>query len=595
MTRLRALLNTHSYFSFGRGVSSPAALVERAAALGYTHVGLTDELGVYGAVELHRAARERGLGAVVGATVPLTHDGEVYPVVLLAASRRGYETLNRLISLANAGEGGVTLPVLEAHATDLHLLTGGRKGFPSRLIGRKRVKEAVYLLEALKNIFHERLWVQHFYDCYPWDLRRAKALRAFAKEHRVGVVAAPEVRYATSELMPLYDTLLCGRLGITLGTPHEDRPLNDCQAVPTPDLFPLPFPEAIENANRLAEMLVFELLPDRLTPPPARVPDGFHADSYLESVCRESLLERYSGPLFGEAKERLERELYTVKSLGFADFFLVVKEVMDFCRSRGILASGRGSAAGSVVCYLLGITQADPVEHGLLFERFLHTGRRVMPDIDIDISSSRRDEVFAWVGNRFPNSAMVCNKVTYYLPSALQDLGRALGLPPHVRNRLNERAWPRDYRHTRPHKAKEAEVVFDEVLGRRAGQGRAGGLAGEDGEGLCTACSTPLRRLGAVEVSTRGLFTLGALLGWPALLCSSIKTTPRALGLIKLDLLGLRMLGVFREDQRGGGKTRAHLARARQLARGRSGLEGRLARGDTLTLFSDREPGANRG
>ena len=114
MTPLRALLNVHSYFSFGRGASSPAALIERTATLGYTHVGLTDELGVYGVVELHRVAKEKGLGAVVSATVPLLHEGEVYPVVLLASSKRGYGTLNDLITLAKAGEGGVTLSVLEA-------------------------------------------------------------------------------------------------------------------------------------------------------------------------------------------------------------------------------------------------------------------------------------------------------------------------------------------------------------------------------------------------------------------------------------------------------------------------------------------------
>ena len=591
MTRLHALFNVYSYFSFGRGVSSPAALVERAAALGYTHVGLTDEVGVYGAVELHRAARERGLGAVVGATLSLSHNGEVYPLVLLASSRQGYETLNRLITLVKAGDEQVTLPVLEAHSTDLHLLTGGRQGFPAQLIGKKRIGEAVFLLEALKSVFHERLWLQLFYDCYPWDLRRAKALRAFAKEHRVGVVAAPEVRYATPELMPLYDTLLCGRLGVTLGTPHEDRPLNDCQAVPTPDLFPLPFPEAIENANCLAEMLTFDLLPDRLTPPPARVPDGFHADSYLESLCRESLLERYSGPLFGEAKERLERELYTVKSLGFADFFLVVKEVIDFCRSRGILASGRGSAAGSVVCYLLGITQADPVANGLLFERFLHTGRRVMPDIDIDISSSRRDEVFAWVETRFPNSAMVCNRITYYLPSALQDLGRALGLPPHIRNRLTN-ALGRDYRHTRPHKAKEAEVVFDEVLGdapvkeilmdllEKMERGFVRHVAPHSGGWVLSRY--PLEAYSPLERSTGGLRCL-----------QFDKDDTEALGLIKLDLLGLRMLGVFE-------RTREEVVRLENTWLELDSLPEddavwtTIGEGDTLTLFQIESPAQTR-
>lgn len=587
MTKLAALLNTHSYFSFGQGASSPTRLVERASELGYTSIALTDYLGVYGAAELHRTAKRYGIKVVIGATIPFLHEGVTYPLVLLPESRQGYETLNTLITLAKQGDETVTLPMLEAHNHDLHLLTGDRTGFPTQLIGQRRVKEAVYLLEALKNIFHDRLWLQLFFENYPWDLRRAKVLRAFAKENRVSVVAAPEVRYATSDLMPLYDTLMCGRLGITLSTPHVDRPINDSQSIPDPSLFLLPFPEAIENANRLAESLSFDLLPDRLTPPPARVPDGYDADSYLEMLCREALLERYGGEVFGEAKGRLEHELYTLRSLGFAEFFLVVKEVMDFCRSRGIIASGRGSAAGSIICYLLGITQADPVENGLLFERFLHTGRRSMPDIDIDISSSRRDEVFAWVEERFPNSAMVCNKVTYYLPSALQDLGRALGLPPHIRNVLTA-ALGRDYRHTRPHKAKEAQIVFDEVLGDAPVKDVLIHLLEKMEKDFVRLVSPhsggwvlsryPLSHYSPLARSTGGLRCI-----------QFDKDDTEALGLIKLDLLGLRMLGVFE-------RTREEVIRLENTWLELNNLPEdtevwkTIGDGDTLTLFQIESP-----
>jgi error-prone DNA polymerase len=177
------------------------------------------------------------------------------------------------------------------------------------------------------------------------------------------------------------------------------------------------------------------------------------------------LSERYSGEGFTVAKERLEHELVTLRSLGMAEFFLLAAEVTDFCKSRGIVASGRGSAAASVVCYLLGVTTTDPVAHDLLFERFLHTGRRIMPDIDIDVGSHRRDEVFGWLQERFgrEHAAMVCNRVTYALPSAAQDLGRALGIPAAQRNTLTK-AFGRDYRHLRPHRAREALPAFEEVL-----------------------------------------------------------------------------------------------------------------------------------
>lgn len=172
--------------------------------MGYGYVALTDTNGVYGAVELHQAARKYGVKAIVGSTLNLQHDGKAYPVVLLAGSRQGYATLNGLIDLAKQNKGQtVTLSQLETHTRDLHLLTGGRWGFPSQLLGQRKVGEAVYLLEALKHAFKDRLWLQIFYDAYPWDMRRAKALRAFGREHGIPAVAAPEVRYATSDLFPL--------------------------------------------------------------------------------------------------------------------------------------------------------------------------------------------------------------------------------------------------------------------------------------------------------------------------------------------------------------------------------------------------------
>lgn len=542
--KIQALLNVHSFFSFGAGASSPARLVEQAAALGYSHVAITDLNGVYGAVELHQAAHKHGIKAITGATLHLHHQGKIYPVVLLAGSRQGYVTLNQLIDLVQESEDQtLTLSQLESHTRDIHLLTGGRWGFPSQLLGQRKLNEAANLLKALKQAFRDRLWLQIFYDAYPWDLRRAKVLRAFGQEHGVPAVAAPEVRYATPDLYPLHDTLLCARLGINLMTPHQARPINDVQCIPQPDSFPLHFDDALFNANQLAEQLAFDLLPDRLLPPPAVVPDGYDADSYLESLCREALLDIYSGPDFGLAKDRLERELYTLKSLGFTDFFLVCKEVMDFCRSRGILASGRGSAAGSIVCYLLGITQADPVTNDLLFERFLHAGKRAMPDIDIDIASSRRDEVFAWIEDRFPNSAMVCNRITYYLPLAIQDLGRAVGLPPQVRNRLTH-ALGRDFRHLRPQRVNEASEVLDEVLGEapvrhllvrlleKMEKGFVRHIAPHSGGWVLS--SYPLSHYSPQERSSGGLRMV-----------QFDKDDIEALGLMKLDLLGLRMLGVF--------------------------------------------------
>ena len=541
---LRTLLNAHSFFSFGAGTSSPKTLVERAATLGYTSLALTDEGGVYGVVEAQQTAREHGIRALVGATVKLEHDKQVYPLVLIAASRAGYRTLNELLTYQHSHEA-VTLPVLQAHSKDLFCLTGGRKGFPTRLLAERRVTAAADLLLTLRNTFADRLFLQLYFDRYPSDLRRARALRSFARENRVSVVAAPEVRYASPELYELYDALVCSRLGITVETPHRDRPQNDCQAILNPREFPLPFPEAVANANMLAEEAHFDLLAERLTPPPAKLPPNLSAQEHLERHCYEVLGEKYQGEVFMQAKNRLEQELVTLRALDLAGFFLVAAEVTDFCRSRGIVASGRGSAAASVICYLLGVITVDPVAHNLLFERFLHTGRTSLPDVDIDIGSSRRDEVLAWVEERFGEStqAMVCNRITYRLPLAVQDLGRALGLPPHLRNRLSK-SLGRDFRHLRPHRAREAEAVFTEVLGdapvkrlllqllEHMEKGFVRHVAPHSGGVVLS--KEPLAHYSPLERSTGGIQLL-----------QFDKDDAESLGLIKLDLLGLRMLGVF--------------------------------------------------
>ncbi|MEX2501555.1 MAG: DNA polymerase III subunit alpha, partial [Trueperaceae bacterium] len=428
-----------------------------------------------------------------------------------------------------------------------------------------------------------------------------RALGSAARRWRLPLVAAPEVRYATPDLHPLHDALVCARLGITVDDPHPDRPRNDALGVPRPDLSdrtPLPdppmlLPDVLAGTDALVDACRWPLLPDRLIPPKARVPDGLTPDQHLERRAYEALLTRYQGERLLQARTRLEEELSTVRALGFAEFFLVAAEVTDYCASRGIVAYGRGSAAASIVCYLLGVTQADPLQHDLLFERFLHGGKHSPPDIDVDIASGRRDEVLAWVERRFGvrTEAMVCNRITYFLPSAVQDLGRALGIPPETRDRLSK-ALGRQHRHRRPHHAHEAEEAFREVLGdapvvrsllqlllrieprfvRHVAPHSGGVVLARD----------PLTHYAPLQRSSGGVKLL-----------QFDKDDVEALGLMKLDLLGLRMLGVFE-------RTREEVHR----------LEGRwldlrdpphdpavwddIQKGDTMGLFQIESPGQVR-
>ena len=597
--RLSVLLDCHSYFSFGQGASSPTQLVERTAELGYTAITLVDDNGVYGAVEAQRAGRQHSVKVLVGATVQLETDFDSYPLGLIAQNRTGYEVLCNLLTAVHADEKQVTLPVLLAHTAGLICLTGARNGFPTRLLSERKIVQAETLLTTLKGAFPERLYVQLYYGSYPQDTLRARKLRDFARSQGVPVVAAPEVRYTTPDLHTLYDTLVCARLGITVRDPHRLRPQNDCLAVPDPCFWerlpqhPLPFPEGVENAEKIVQMCNLELLAERLTPPAARIPTGVTREQHLDERLYTVLTEKYSGDAFTVAKARLEEELVTMKALGLSEFFLVAAEVTDFCRSRGIAASGRGSAAASVVCYLLGITGTDPVKHNLLFERFLHTGRTSLPDVDIDIGSSRRDEVLAWVEERFgaTTEAMVANKITYRLPLAVQDLGRGLGIPPVLRNTLSK-TLGRDYRQLRPHRAREAQRVFDAVLKDAPVKAVLLKLLGlmEKGfvrhiaphSGGVILSRKPLAYYTPLERSTGGIR-----------LMQFDKDDAEALGLIKLDLLGLRMLGVFERCREEILKTEGRWLTLTDLPDDSEVWQG-IRHGDTMGLFQIESPAQTR-
>lgn len=381
--------------------------------------------------------------------------------------------------------------------------------------------------------------------------------------------------------------------------PHRNRPQNDCFAIPDPCVWegfpqhPLPFPEGIQNTETIVQACSLELLAERLTPPSARIPKGTTLEQHLDERLYTALSERYSGDTFMVAKERLEQELVTMKALGLSEFFLVAAEVTDFCRSRGIVASGRGSAAASVTCYLLGITGVAPIKHNLLFERFLHSGRISLPDVDIDIGSSRRDEVLAWVEERFGTSteAMVCNKITYRLPLAVQDLGRGLGILPALRNTLSKKLG-RDYRHLRPHRAREAQSVFDDVLKGAPVKEVLLSLLELMEKGFVRHTSPhsggvvlskhPLAYYSPLERSSGGIRLL-----------QFDKDDSEALGLIKLDLLGLRMLGVFERCREEVLRTEGKWLTLTDLPTDLAVWEG-IQRGDTMGLFQVESPAQTR-
>ena len=554
MPALTSLLTCQSFFSEGRSTISPKRQVALAKSAGYTHLGLADWGSVAGAVELFEHAKQHSLNAIIGCTLPIQFPAlqrspaEVFPLTLLAKSRAGYGQLCELITHLNV-DHPPSLPFDLLRPAELVCLTGGRDGFPSVLWQRKDIPRTAEFLRLLRGLFRFDLYVQLTHDAAPNEERRLNYLRGLARDLELPTVAAPDVTMGLPDEYPLLDALTCAREGIDVNTPQLSRPRNDARCVHTPEHWGqlLPFPDAILNAQKLASECSFDLLSQHLSSPLPKLKAEQTPQEALEGRVQAALPVKYPGERQQQARERLEHELATVASLDMAGFFLTAAEVTDYCQSHGILAAGRGSAAGSVICYLLGITLSDPIKHNLLFERFLHTGRTSMPDVDIDIASSRRDQVLAWVEERFggqgKSEAMVANRITYRLPSAVQDLGRALGLPPELRDRLS-RSLGRDYRHHRPHRAREAEVVFTEVLGEAPVKEALLRLLTSmepaffrhhaPHSGGTVLSSEPLTAFSPLVRSSGGIRML-----------TFDKDDVEKLGLIKLDLLGLRMLAAL--------------------------------------------------
>jgi error-prone DNA polymerase len=470
-TREYVELHCHSYFSLLDGASSPEALVERAVALGYPALALTDHDGLYGVVRFWQAAKERGLKAIIGAEVTL---GGACPeasldisegqgqrdshLTLLAETKRGYANLCRILSAGQlAGQKGqphLALETLAGHAQGLICLSGCRRGaIPAALLAkddggaRRTARDLAREIAAqLRDIFGpERFWIEVQSHYLPADAQLVLALVALARELGTGLVATNDVHYAERSGQRLHDVLTSIRhratlpeaLGAGLLHPNSERFLKSPKQMAA--LF-AEFPEALHNTLRVAERCdaCLDFSAQRL--PAFPVPEGHTTDSYLRYLCQQGLARRFS-PVTRRARAQLDHELNVIERMGLACYFLVVWDIVRFARERGIRCQGRGSAANSLAAYLLDITQVDPLHHNLLFERFLseggHSAPGTMPDIDVDFAADRREEVIQYVYDRYGEEhvGMVCNVVTYRARSALRDAAKALVFPPDVIDR----------------------------------------------------------------------------------------------------------------------------------------------------------------
>ena len=552
-------LHCHSAFSLGDGATSPEALAERAAALGHTHLALTDHDDVGGAVRFSRACSEAGVRPLLGGEITLS-DGS--HLTLIVENPPGWRNLCTLLSEARTqaprGEPRIAFERVAAHAEGLVALSGCPRGRLAGLLRRERHAEARAWAGGLRDAFGDRAYLELWDHRTHQEASLSADLLDLARETGIPWVVTHDVHYATPAGREVHDLLVALRRRATLEEAHRRgwlRPSAEWCLQPPAAMARRwrAAPEGVRRTREVAERCEgFRLLELPPVQPRFHLPAAWDtADAMLAELARRGLAERL--PEAGDAHRRqLEHELDTIRAVGMADHFLVVWDICRFARDSGILCQGRGSAANSLVCYALRVTAVDPVANGLLFERFLSLERPEPPDIDVDFAAlDDRERVLQYVYERYGrgHAAMVCTHVEYRGRSALRDAMRGLGFP-----------------------AERGDLLAKRLNGHASARAAAEWLQAEDGKALRAVGLDPaepraralVRLVAALDALPRhrGIHSGGFVLsGEP--LGGAVPIEPASMpgrtviqwdkddcadaGLPKFDLLGLGMLKLLGE------------------------------------------------
>ena len=455
MTTACTELRAHTAFSFNDGAVTPEALINRAAQLGYSAIGITDTADVGGIVRAARAARPHNLRIIAGAE--LCVDGR--PAAFLARTATGYRNLAALVTESRVGiwktwekthagalrgQPNITWAQVAARAEGLHALTGPASGACATLVrngtpgDRNRADRQ---LAEWKEVFGDHLAVEvHLHHVDGREAALAAELIRLASRGRVSWVAAQDVRYIDDTSRLVHDLLTALRHEMTIDEALKAgvlHPNGEWKLLAPADLRRRwkGCESGLDEAARIASQCGFDLSWMRPPLPSFPMPAGVDPNDFLRARTYEGAAIRWGATLTAAQVAQLDHELATIKQLGFAGFFLVMWDAVRFAQERGILCQGRGSSANSAVVYCLGITPIDPVKNGLLFERFLSEtrvdGKADAPDIDVDFEHDRREEVLDYMYERYqrPHAAITCIVQTYRAPNAVQDAMRAFGYP----------------------------------------------------------------------------------------------------------------------------------------------------------------------
>ena len=427
-------LHVHSNFSFMDGAAHLHQLIDKAKELGMSALALTDHNGLYGAIRFYRIARAQGVKPIIGAELTLKNGSHL---VLLAKNRAGYSNLCKIITEQHLNS--CTYETLSRYADNLVALSGCCRGSVASHILRAPARARNAALEMAAIFGPENFYIELQRHLLPGDGKRNAMLTALAAELGLSVVATNNVHYANKEDHRLHDVLAAAGARHSLDelAPRGNAELYLKTALQMAVLF-ASYPQAFPNTVKIADECNLELELGTFHFPGYELPKGETSYSLLCKLSFAGAKKAYR-PLTPAVLERLEHELALIEKMGFAQYFLVVRDIAQFAKKRGIYHSGRGSAADSIISYVLNITAADPIAHDLLFERFLNPARREMPDIDIDFCSRRRDEVIEYIYERFGQDhvATVATVNTLTAKSAIRVAAKAFGFSPTEINGLS--------------------------------------------------------------------------------------------------------------------------------------------------------------
>lgn len=443
-------LHTHTHYSLLDGMSKIGELVEKAKELGMKSLAITDHGNLYGAVEFYKACKSAGIKPILGVEAYVASKGhkekngsnreeQYHHLILLVKNETGWKNLLKLVTKSHL-DGFYYKPrmdkeMLREHSEGLIALSACLGGELARALASGKIEQAEKVALSYSEIFgKDNYYIEVGHHPQIEESNRVFPLLInLAKKLNLPIVATQDSHYLNKEDRPVHDILLAIQTGQTLDTEDRFCLEDDFHFASSEEMSEnfKDYPQAIENTLKIADSCDFEMELGKILLPKFETPNKQSANEYLRELIKERVGQRYE-KITKEVQDRIDYELSVIEKTGFADYFLIVQDFINWAKERGVVVGpGRGSAAGSIVSYILNITDLDPIKYELLFERFLNPERIQMPDIDIDFTDTRRDEVFAYLEEKY-GADRVAHIITFGTMAAragVRDVGRALGVP----------------------------------------------------------------------------------------------------------------------------------------------------------------------